>query len=66
MAPETVGLLHPGEMGSALGGMLRAGGSRVLWASEGRSESSRERAVRAGLVDARLLPALVRDSAVIL
>ena len=39
-----VGLLHPGEMGSAVGGVLQTGGHDVLWASEGRSEATRSRA----------------------
>ena len=59
------GLLHPGEMGSALGAMLRGGGGRVVWAAEGRSGPSHDRAPRAGLEDVGTLPALVRDSAVI-
>jgi len=32
----TIGILHPGEMGSAVGAAARAGGARVLWASAGR------------------------------
>ncbi|HST18391.1 MAG TPA: DUF1932 domain-containing protein [Gaiellaceae bacterium] len=39
-----IGLLHPGEMGAALGDALVAGGHEVLWASEGRSEATRARA----------------------
>lgn len=39
-----VGLLHPGEMGSALGAALRQNGHRVLWASEGRSAETAARA----------------------
>ena len=39
-----VGLLHPGEMGSAVGATLVASGARVLWASAGRGAQSRERA----------------------
>src|SRR5436190_21739457 len=39
-----VGLLHPGEMGSALGAALLAAGHEVLWASEGRSAATAERA----------------------
>ncbi len=39
-----VGLLHPGEMGSALGLALRANGHDVIWASDGRSEATRDRA----------------------
>ena len=33
-----IGLLHPGEMGSAIGAALRGNGHEVLWASQGRSE----------------------------
>ncbi len=40
----TVGLIHPGEMGAAIGRALRSAGHEVLWASEGRSEATRERA----------------------
>jgi hypothetical protein len=39
-----VGLLHPGEMGAAIGGALQTAGHDVLWASEGRSEATRARA----------------------
>ena len=50
-----VGLLHPGEMGSALGRALVDAGHEVVWASAGRSEATRERAARfrdAGSVEA--------------
>jgi len=66
MAAVTVGLLHPGEMGSAVGECARAGGARVLWVSEGRSSESRERAQGAGLEDAGRLSLLVGESNVIL
>lgn len=46
---STVGLLHPGEMGSAVGATLVAGGARVLWSPEGRSPSTRARAAELGL-----------------
>jgi 3-hydroxyisobutyrate dehydrogenase-like beta-hydroxyacid dehydrogenase len=39
-----VGVLHPGEMGAAVGAALAAAGHEVLWASEGRSEATRRRA----------------------
>jgi Domain of unknown function (DUF1932)/NADP oxidoreductase coenzyme F420-dependent len=39
-----VGLLHPGEMGSAIGAALHVAGHEVLWASEGRSEATKARA----------------------
>ena len=39
-----VGLLHPGEMGSALGTALLQNGHEVVWASAGRSEETARRA----------------------
>jgi 3-hydroxyisobutyrate dehydrogenase-like beta-hydroxyacid dehydrogenase len=62
----TVGLLHPGDMGSAVGATLLAGGARVLWASEGRSAATRARAREVGLDDGGTLEAVVRASRVIL
>jgi 3-hydroxyisobutyrate dehydrogenase-like beta-hydroxyacid dehydrogenase len=46
-----VGVLHPGEMGAAVGGALRARGVSVLWASDGRSAATAKRARAAGLED---------------
>lgn len=46
-----VGLLHPGEMGAAVGGVLRDSGETVLWASAGRSTATAGRAQVAGLED---------------
>src|SRR4029079_6059386 len=51
MALQTVGLLHPGEMGAAVGAVLRGQGVRVVWASDGRSEETHARAEDAGLED---------------
>ena len=48
----TVALLHPGEMGSAIGACLVRRGVRVVWASSGRSAETRSRALAAGLEDA--------------
>ena len=62
----TVGLLHPGEMGSVVGACLRAGGVRVVWPSAGRSEASRQRARAADLEDLGTLAAVVAASDVIL
>jgi 3-hydroxyisobutyrate dehydrogenase-like beta-hydroxyacid dehydrogenase len=49
MGDMTIGLLHPGEMGAAVGQCLTAAGHRVLWVPEGRSAATRERAAAAGL-----------------
>jgi 3-hydroxyisobutyrate dehydrogenase-like beta-hydroxyacid dehydrogenase len=47
-----VGLLHPGEMGAAVGRCLTGRGHTVLWASQGRSQETAARAAAAGLTDA--------------
>jgi 3-hydroxyisobutyrate dehydrogenase-like beta-hydroxyacid dehydrogenase len=62
----TVGLLHPGEMGAALGSALRGRGHDVLWASSGRSEGTSGRAQAAGLTDVGSVEALAERSDVIL
>jgi 3-hydroxyisobutyrate dehydrogenase-like beta-hydroxyacid dehydrogenase len=63
---DVVGLLHPGEMGAAIGAVLRRRGVEVLWASAGRSDATRERAERAGLQDAETVEQVARRSDVIL
>jgi hypothetical protein len=65
MREKTIGLLHPGEMGSSLGAALRVNATRVLWAGEGRSARSRERAERAGLIDGGTLAQVVPQSSAI-
>jgi 3-hydroxyisobutyrate dehydrogenase-like beta-hydroxyacid dehydrogenase len=50
MGDTTVGLLHPGEMGAAVGQCLADAGHRVLWVPEGRSAATSARAEAAGLV----------------
>src|SRR5436853_562140 len=62
----TVGLLHPGEMGAAVGTTVVAGGMPCLWASAARSAATRARAREVGLEDAGTLEAVVRASRVIL
>ena len=49
---RTIGLLHPGEMGAAVGQCLTAAGHRVLWLPQGRSPASAARAAAAGLTAA--------------
>ena len=65
-ATKTVGLLHPGEMGTAVGASVVAGGARVLWASEGRGAATAARAKDIGLEDAGSLAALVKSSQIVL
>jgi 3-hydroxyisobutyrate dehydrogenase-like beta-hydroxyacid dehydrogenase len=44
-----VGLLHPGEMGAAIGALLLAHGDEVLWRPNGRGAATARRAAAAGL-----------------
>ncbi|MGW5255807.1 DUF1932 domain-containing protein [Streptomyces sp. NPDC004012] len=62
---DTIGLLHPGSMGSAFGALLRARGHIVLWCPDGRSDATRRRAERVGL-EPEALPELVSRSDVLL
>lgn len=45
----TVGLLHPGDMGAAVGGCLVCAGHEVLWDPAGRSRATTGRALAAEL-----------------
>ena len=64
--PLTIGLLHPGEMGSAVGAAAKMAGAQVLWASHNRSPRTAERAAAEGFTDRGGLKALVQESEVIL
>ena len=61
-----VGLLHPGEMGAAVGAALRERDCGVLWASAGRSPATSERAEEAGLEDAGDVAGLCRRCEILL
>jgi len=64
---RTIGLLHPGEMGSAVGQCLTAAGHRVLWLPQGRSPASAARAAAAGMTAADGgLAGLLRQAEVII
>lgn len=61
-----VALLHPGQMGAAIGAQLTDQGHRVLWNPHGRSADTRERADTARLHPVQDLAALVRQVEVVL
>jgi 3-hydroxyisobutyrate dehydrogenase-like beta-hydroxyacid dehydrogenase len=61
----TIGLLHPGEMGAAVGQCLAGAGHRVLWASEGRSAATKERAAAAGLTGCGLAEIVARSDLIV-
>jgi 3-hydroxyisobutyrate dehydrogenase-like beta-hydroxyacid dehydrogenase len=66
MTVKTVGLLSPGDMGSAIGATLRANGLRVLTHLGGRSERTRALARAARIDDTPSLDQLVREVDVLL
>jgi 3-hydroxyisobutyrate dehydrogenase-like beta-hydroxyacid dehydrogenase len=66
MGTVVIGILHPGEMGSAVAKLLRDRGHEVVWASAGRSSATKGRAEAAGLVDVGGVADVVEHSDVIL
>jgi 3-hydroxyisobutyrate dehydrogenase-like beta-hydroxyacid dehydrogenase len=66
VSTRVIGLLHPGEMGAAVGRCLTKTGHTVLWASEGRSPATEARATAAGLNDVGTIAAVARQAGIIL
>ena len=64
MKIKNVALLNPGNMGATIGAAVN--GARVLWVSNGRSEGTRQRALKAGLVEVESLAEAIRESAAVL
>ena len=58
MIKQSVGFLHPGEMGSALASCVRDNGHPALWTGAGRSMATRLRAQNAGLIEVNSLQEL--------
>lgn len=63
---KRIGILHPGAMGAAIGAALVDHGHTVAWASAGRSDSTVERALAAGLTDLGDLDGLLAGTDVLL
>jgi 3-hydroxyisobutyrate dehydrogenase-like beta-hydroxyacid dehydrogenase len=61
----TVGLLHPGEMGAAVGGCLVSVGHEVLWDPAGRSRASTGRAFAAGLTGVSFSQLIARSEVIL-
>jgi 3-hydroxyisobutyrate dehydrogenase-like beta-hydroxyacid dehydrogenase len=66
VSSDAIGMVHPGEMGAAVGAALRERGHRVLWASHGRSAETAARAAASDLEDVGSLDALASECAVVL
>ena len=63
---DTIGLLHPGEMGATVGAAARLNDVQVVWISDDRGPETRSRAEEAQLTDVGSLPALVEQSDIVL
>ena len=66
MNVRIVGILSPGDMGSAIGKILRDAGLDVVTCLEGRSELTHLRASEAGIRDVPSMDHLVRESDLLL
>jgi 3-hydroxyisobutyrate dehydrogenase-like beta-hydroxyacid dehydrogenase len=60
----TVGLLHPGEMGAAVGGCLVSVGHEVLWDPAGRSRATTGRALAADLTGVAFARLVAKSSVI--
>ena len=60
-----IGILHPGEMGVSIAASAINSGNQVFWTSENRSDKTRLRAEKYGLLDASPLPQLTQNSEII-
>lgn len=65
MTNAILGLLHPGDMGTSVGLAAQSNGARVVWATEGRSVTTVQRATAAGFEPLPDLAAVVARSDVI-
>ena len=66
MAVKTVAILSPGEMGAAVGNVLRESGLEVLTCLKGRSEATRRRAIQSEFATVSDYEDLARRSDLIL
>ncbi|MEM7258268.1 MAG: DUF1932 domain-containing protein [Pseudomonadota bacterium] len=63
--PPAIGVLHPGQMGISVAHALIEGGNRVCWASDGRSQGTKDRAAKYALHDSQSLEQLCNNCNVV-
>jgi 3-hydroxyisobutyrate dehydrogenase-like beta-hydroxyacid dehydrogenase len=61
-----LGILHPGQMGVSIAASAKNSDYNVYWASEGRSEQTRQRAEEQGFTDAHTLEELCQTCSVMI
>lgn len=60
-----IGILHPGEMGVSIAASAINNGHRVFWVPSGRSQKTRERAQKHGLLETDSLTTLCKDCEIV-
>lgn len=65
MHKQKLGILHPGNMGISIAASAQKGGCEVYWASEGRSQQTRDRAENHNLIDAHTLENMCHTCSII-
>lgn len=63
---NTIGILHPGEMGVSIAASARNSGHTIYWASEGRSPQTHQRATEQSLEELHTLAELCRTCSILL
>ncbi|MEU9083377.1 DUF1932 domain-containing protein [Streptomyces sp. NPDC048357] len=66
MEQPTVGILHPGSMGAAVGACAATNAAAVVWCAAGRSSASAARAAQFGLTAMATLSELLERSDIVL
>ena len=66
MLSETIGILHPGEMGISVAASALQSGHQVCYASEGRSDATLARAAEHDLHDLKTLAELCKTCSIII
>ena len=66
MTVQTIAIISPGELGSAVGGVLRENGLEAVACLSGRSALTRERALAAGFREAPTLEVLLEEADLVL
>ena len=62
----TIGLISPGAMGTSVGAAALNNCQQVIWAGDGRSKATHQRAKDAGLTDCKTMDALVDGAEIVL
>ena len=66
MTVQTIAIISPGELGSAVGGILRENGFEAVACLSGRSALTRERALAAGFRDVPTVEVLLEEADLVL